>query len=32
MEISSYDKFLCRHVFFGFCPECGQWKCDKRSL
>lgn len=27
-----YDKLLCEHVYFGFCPDCPQYKCKKRAL
>jgi len=27
-----YDKLLCDHVYFGFCPDCPQHKCRKRRI
>jgi len=27
-----YDKVLCDHVYFRFCPECPQYECDRRRI
>jgi len=27
-----FDKLLCSHVYFGFCPQCSQYECEKRSV
>jgi hypothetical protein len=27
-----YDKLLCNYVYFGFCPDCGQYNCIRRRV
>ena len=27
-----YDELLCDHVYFGFCPNCPQYRCRKRDV
>lgn len=28
----SFDRLLCDHVYFHFCPECSQYECGRRSV
>jgi len=27
-----YEKLLCDHVYFRFCPDCPQYHCRKRDV